>query len=92
MVKSEGDDVIPIDSHMTSEEERRKIYLSYFNVSNFKFKISKKKKFKFKKNINFPKKLSQTNWFFPKFEGHFQENYRVWGSGTTMLIGCTIKK
>ena len=33
-LKSKGDDVIPIDSHVTSEEEKRKLYLPYFHISN----------------------------------------------------------
>ena len=37
-LKCKGDDVTPIDSHVTSEEERRKLYLPYFHLSNFKFK------------------------------------------------------
>ena len=32
------DDVIPINSHVTSEEERRKLYLTYFHILNFNFK------------------------------------------------------
>ena len=37
-LKSKGDDVIPIDSHVTSEEEKRKLYLTYFHILNFNFK------------------------------------------------------
>ena len=37
-LKSEGDDVIPIDSHVTREEEKRKLYLTYFHMLNLNFK------------------------------------------------------
>ena len=42
-LKSKGDDVIPIDSHVTSEEEKRKLYLTYFHILNFNFKKNSKK-------------------------------------------------
>ena len=45
-LKSKSDDVIPIDGHVTSEEEKRN-YLTYFHILNFNFK---KNIFKFKKN------------------------------------------
>ena len=47
-LKSKGDDAIPIDNHVTSEEEKRKLYLTYFilQTSNSKKKIP----FKFNKN------------------------------------------
>ena len=37
-LKSKGDDVIPIDSLVTSEEEKRKIDITYFHILNFNFK------------------------------------------------------
>ena len=39
-LKSKGDDVIPIDSHVTSEEEKRKLYFTYFHILNFNFKTN----------------------------------------------------
>ena len=44
-LKSKGDDVIPIDSHVTSEEEKRKLYLTYFHVKiQFQKKLSSNSK------------------------------------------------
>ena len=40
-LKSKGDDVIPIDSHVTSEEEKRKLsYILPYSKLQFQKKIS----------------------------------------------------